>query len=144
MTATTLGPLYVVETDSLRRANSPTTLCWRSSGVRMAASWLSWRWRLSTGALAGTLVCVGWRNGPRQYAAFYPSRVLLRDYLPYFDQGSAQSHRLWSPDGSAFVFAGTLANGESGIWLQPVDEAEAAPVSLGPGEFATWSPAGRR
>jgi TolB protein len=79
----------------------------------------------------------------RRYAAFFPSRVLLRDYLPYFDQ-YAQSHRLWSPDGSAFVFAGTLANGESGIWLQPVGEEDAQPVSLGPGVYATWSPASRR
>ena len=66
----------------------------------------------------------------------------MRDYLPYFDQ-YAQSHRIWSPDSSALVFAGTLANGERGVWVQ-MDEEGVAPLSLGAGVSATWAPAGRR
>ena len=36
---------------------------------------------------------------------FVPSLVFSRDYLQFFEQ-YAQSMRLWSPDGSAFVYAG--------------------------------------
>jgi TolB protein len=133
----------VVETASLRTReltdNPVMAFFWSPDGSKLAFLALE-----AVNGRVGTRWYVWDGAATRQYAAFYPSRVLLRDYLPYFDQ-YAQSHRLWSPDGSAFVFAGVLANGESGIWLQHVDEEGAAvPVSLGPGEFATWSPIGRR
>ena len=47
---------------------------------------------------------------------------------------------LWSPDGSAFVYAGESESGESGIWIQPAT-ADVAPDRIADGVFATWSPA---
>ncbi len=38
-----------------------------------------------------------------------PSRLEASSYLPFFEQ-YAQSHHRWSPDGTAFAFAGTLAD----------------------------------
>jgi Tol biopolymer transport system component len=70
---------------------------------------------------------------------FVPSLEFSRDYLQFFEQ-YAQSMRLWSPDGSAFVYAGESESGESGIWIQPAAE-DAAPVRVAGGVFATWSPA---
>ena len=69
---------------------------------------------------------------------FVPSLEFSRDYLQFFEQ-YAQSMRLWSPDGSAFVYAGESESGESGIWIQPATR-DAAPVRLADGVFATWSP----
>jgi TolB protein len=70
-----------------------------------------------------------------------PSSELLQNYLPFFDQ-YAQSHRIWAPASDAFVFAGTLENGDSGVWVQPLATGAESkpPVSLGPGVFATWAP----
>ncbi len=141
-TASTLGPLYIVETGSLRTreiSDLPVlAFFWSPDGSKLAYLALEavnrrvgMRWHVWDG------------ESTRPYAAFFPSRVLLRDYLPFFDQ-YAQSHRLWAPDSSAFVFAGTLANGEEGIWVQRVDGEDGAPVRVGPGVFATWSPAGPR
>lgn len=140
--ANTLGPLYVVETSSLRTreitdrpvlafywspdASKLAFLAFEAVNGRVGLRWHVWDGRLT-----------------RPYAAFFPSRSLLRDYLPYFDQ-YAQSHRIWAPDSSAFVFAGTLENGRSGIWVQKVDGKDAEPLSLGPGVSAIWSPIGRR
>jgi TolB protein len=141
-TANTLGPLYVVETGSLRTreiSDHPVlAFFWSPDGSKLALLALE-----AVNGRVGTRWYVWDGQTTRPYAAFFPSRVLLRDYLPYFDQ-YAQSHRLWSPDSSAFLFAGELENGESGVWLQRVDGAESPPVSLGPGVFATWSPAVRR
>ena len=70
---------------------------------------------------------------------FVPSLVFSRDYLQFFEQ-YAQSMTLWSPDGSAFVYAGERESGGPGIWIQPASQ-DAAPVRLADGEFAIWSPA---
>jgi Tol biopolymer transport system component len=70
---------------------------------------------------------------------FVPSLELSRDYLQFFEQ-YAQSMNLWSPDGSAFVYAGESESGESGVWIQPATQ-DAAPVRMTDGVFATWSPA---
>jgi TolB protein len=139
--AGTLGPLYVVETGSLRTreiSDRPVlAFFWSPDGSKLAYLALEqvngrvgMRWRVWDG------------ESTREHASFFPSRVFLRDYLPYFDQ-YAQSHRIWSPDSTALVFAGTLANGDSGVWVQ-VDEEGVAPVSLGEGVSATWTPAARR
>ena len=69
---------------------------------------------------------------------FVPSLEFSRDYLPFFEQ-YAQSMRLWSPDGTAFVYAGESESGESGVWIQPATP-DAAPVLVADGVFATWSP----
>ena len=70
---------------------------------------------------------------------FVPSLELSRDYFQFFEQ-YAQSTTLWSPDGSAFVYAGEQAeSGESGIWIQPATLG-AAPVRVADGVVAFWSP----
>lgn len=70
---------------------------------------------------------------------FSPSLEFSRDYLQFFEQ-YAQSMSLWSPDGSAFVYAGSSESGETGVWIQPAS-SDTAPVQVADGVFATWSPA---
>ena len=69
---------------------------------------------------------------------FVPSDELSRQYFPFFEQ-YAQSMSLWSPDGSAFVYAGEDESGVSGVWIQPATP-EAAPVRVADGVVASWSP----
>ncbi len=66
---------------------------------------------------------------------FEPSATLAREYLPFFDQ-FAQSHNLWSRDGEAFLFAGTVA-GKAGIWIRHLADGSATWVAAG--EAAVWS-----
>lgn len=70
---------------------------------------------------------------------FVPSLEFSRDYLQFFEQ-YAQSMNLWSPDGSAFVYAGESESGESGVWIRSATR-DAAPVRVADGVVATWSPA---
>lgn len=70
---------------------------------------------------------------------FAPSLEFSREYLQFFEQ-YAQSMSLWSPDGSAFVYAGSSESGEAGVWIQPAS-ADTAPVLVADGVFASWSPA---
>lgn len=70
---------------------------------------------------------------------FVPSLELSRDYLQFFEQ-YAQSMTLWSPDGSAFVYAGQqVESGVSGIWIQAAT-IDTAPVRVADGVIASWSP----
>jgi hypothetical protein len=71
-------------------------------------------------------------------ARFVPSLEFSRDYLPFFEQ-YAQSMSLWSPEGTAFVYAGESESGASGVWIQPA-VPDAAPVRVADGVVATWSP----
>jgi TolB protein len=136
--ASTLGPLYVVdlETQRTRELSDRPVLAfyWSPDGRKLAFLALDTvngriglRWNVWDG------------QATRRYAGFFPSQELLQNYLPFFDQ-YAQSHRIWAPSSDAFVFAGTLENGESGIWVQEVGDDAASPVSIGPGVLATWSP----
>jgi Tol biopolymer transport system component len=70
---------------------------------------------------------------------FVPSAEFSREYLPFFEQ-YAQSMNLWSPDGSAFVYAGQDESGASGVWIQPAIP-DTAPVRVADGVVASWSPA---
>lgn len=72
------------------------------------------------------------------YATFSPTGVFGRDYLAFFDQ-FARSMTLWSPDGSAFVYAGGTSLDDAGIWVQEVEGAD--PIRVSPGQVALWSPA---
>lgn len=140
--ASTLGPLYVVdaETQQTRELSERPVVAfyWSPDGQKLAFLTLDTvegriglRWNVWDG------------EATRQYAAFFPSQELLENYLPFFDQ-YAQSHRIWSPKSDAFVFAGTLENGESGVWVQPLGadgaQREVPPVRIGDGVIATWSP----
>ncbi len=77
-----------------------------------------------------------WRHGENtSRVAFTPTRSLLRDVLPFFDQ-YAQSWRQWAPDSSAFAFVGMI-DGTSGVWVQEVDGAE--PRFVVEGSWVAWS-----
>lgn len=133
----TLGPLYAVEVETRRTreitSDPALAFFWSPAGDKLAylklefvAGRLGLRWYVWDGRTS------------TPYAGFLPSRTFLENYLPFFDQ-YAQSHRVWAGDGSAFVFTGTLADGRSGVWMQPL-APDAAPVAMGPGVVATWSP----
>ena len=80
-----------------------------------------------------------WEDGAAfSTGRFFPSALLLRSYLPFFDQ-YAQSLTLWSPDSEAFTYAGRNEDGEMGIWVQQAGDGE-APVKVSAGVFASWSP----
>ncbi|MBW7881191.1 MAG: PD40 domain-containing protein [Caldilineaceae bacterium] len=135
--ANNLGPLYVVDVGS-RRTREVTdrpvlAFFWSPDSQKLAY--------LALDVVSGRLVTRwyvwdGRRSAP--YAAYIPSRTFLDNYLPFFDQ-YAQSHPIWSPDSSAFVFAGSVGGGRTGIWVQRLDE-RLAPEFLTTGEYATWSP----
>lgn len=76
-------------------------------------------------------------GGATEYVAFRPTRTLIQDTLPFFPQ-YAQSVSFWSPDSSAFVFAGEV-DGETGVWVQPLDEG--SPTRVAEGSWVSWSPA---
>jgi TolB protein len=83
----------------------------------------------------------------RKLVNFIPTRVQSVAY-EVFDQ-YALSHRIWSPDSNALVFAGVLvkegatpparAMPPPSIWLLPVDGA--TPEGISDGSVAFWSPA---
>ena len=76
---------------------------------------------------------------------FVPSPALVFVFQ-FFDQ-YALSHRLWSPDGSAFVFTGWTGVdpqtvgpvGAPSVFVVPIDAAK-KPSALGDGHVAFWSP----
>jgi Tol biopolymer transport system component len=67
---------------------------------------------------------------------FLPSPSFLQEDVPFFSQ-YAQALSLWSPDVSAFAYAG-LHDGSAGIWVQPVGGGE--PTLVSKGELVAWSP----
>lgn len=131
------GPLYVVDVETLRTrevTDDPVlAFYWSPDGRRLAYLTLEFadgrlglRWHVWEGRRVA------------KYAFFLPSSVFVENYLPFFDQ-YAQSHRIWSPAGDAFVFAGALQDGRSGVWVQDVI-AGGEPRLLGPGVLASYSP----
>jgi TolB protein len=74
------------------------------------------------------------RRGP----LFSPSLQTVREYLPFFDQ-YAQSVSFWSPSGDRFVYAGTAADGQAGIWVASADDP-GRPELVSTGTIAVWSP----
>ncbi len=76
--------------------------------------------------------------------AHEPSSLEVTSYLPFFEQ-YAQSHNRWSPDSSAFAFAGTLTSpdGEmfSGIYVQIADDPSTFSL-VSEGQHVTWSTSG--
>ena len=73
-----------------------------------------------------------------RFARVRPTATFVREYLPFFDQYS-RSLTLWSPQGDAFTYAGRNDDGDTGIWVQPV-EADRPAVRVSDGQFASWSP----
>lgn len=74
-----------------------------------------------------------------EYSPFRPTQALVQDMLPFFPQ-YAQSVSFWSPDSSAFAFAGGV-EGETGVWVQPLEAN--APTRISEGSWVAWSPGGR-
>ncbi|MCS6825320.1 MAG: hypothetical protein NZ553_01770 [Caldilinea sp.] len=131
------GPLYVVDVETLRTrevTDDPVlAFYWSPDGRRLAYLTLEFvdgrlglRWHVWEGRRVA------------RYAFFLPFSIFVENYLPFFDQ-YAQSHRIWSPAGDAFVFAGALQDGRSGVWVQDVI-AGGEPRLLGPGVIASYSP----
>jgi TolB protein len=131
------GPLYVVEmeTNRTRELSDRPVLAffWSPDGKKLAylvaddrSDELRLRWYV-------------WEGGrPRPYSSFLPSRTFFQGYIVFFDQ-YAQSMSIWSPDSTAFTYAGTDEAGRSGIWVQTLG-ADIAPVWVGRGVVASWSP----
>jgi len=68
---------------------------------------------------------------------FVPSQEFGSAYLPFSDQYE-RSSTWWSPDGSAFIFSGSV-DGETGVWVDLIDDGFGA-VRIGSGDIAFWSP----
>jgi hypothetical protein len=78
-----------------------------------------------------------WADGElRRLADFLPARVYVETFLPFFSQ-YALSTTMWSPDGTAFAFAGNI-DGVGGIYVQEV--AGGAAVKVADGGWVSWSP----
>jgi WD40 repeat protein len=76
-----------------------------------------------------------WSDGElEEVVRFELEPSFARDLLPFFDQ-YAQSMSLWSPDGSAFAFPGSI-DGEAGIWVQKLGEE---PTRVSAGTWVAWS-----
>lgn len=68
-------------------------------------------------------------------ASYEPHGSFVRDVMPFFAQ-YAQSYQPWSPDSSAFAFAGSI-DGRAGIWVQAATGGEARHVT--DGTWVSWS-----
>lgn len=78
-----------------------------------------------------------WADGElRELVEFLPAPMFVQSYLPFFGQ-YALSTTMWSPDGTAFAFAG-LVGGEGGIHVQSV--AGGPPTKIADGTWVMWSP----
>jgi TolB protein len=73
----------------------------------------------------------------RDLGRYIPSGIFFNQYLPFADQ-YAQNMRLWSPDGTAIVYAGEGENGRRGVWVYDLDASE--PRFVTEGVLASWSP----
>ncbi|MGF1595314.1 MAG: hypothetical protein ACFCVK_00015 [Acidimicrobiales bacterium] len=105
---------------------------WSPDGARLA--WLA----PSPGPFPETVRWQFWDGGaPTSSMPYVPSATVLGAYLPFFEQ-YAQSHTGWSPDGSAFAFAGRpRVTDDDGIWVQPIGVA-GPPVRVADGDAVTW------
>jgi len=85
---------------------------------------------------------VVWEDGRRVFEGEPVGLTLAMRgaYVPFAAQWDA-SIDLWSPTGDAFTYAAVDSAGIETIWVQAVEEG-AEPVSIGPGQFSTWSPSG--
>jgi TolB protein len=75
-------------------------------------------------------------GGVSTYPPYIPHPTLLQTTFPFFPQ-YAQSVSFWSPDSSAFAYAG--ASGDvAGVWVQEVAGEE--PLRVSDGSWVAWSP----
>jgi TolB protein len=132
----TFGPLYVFDlaTMATRELSSAPVIAffWSPDGNKLA---------FMEAELIRNRVQLRWQvwDGTRKtaYEAFLPTTRFYQNYLSFFDQ-YAQSMTIWSPDSSAFTYAGVNSQGARGIWVQELGEESADLVSTG--IFSAWSP----
>jgi TolB protein len=73
----------------------------------------------------------------REIVAFTPTPIFSRSYLVFADQ-FIETPRLWSPDGTRFVYAEST---ETGSLIRTADaDGVASPSTVGAGEVGFWSP----
>ena len=90
------------------------------------------------GADSSELAWHVWEAGEvTDFHTFTPNPRWFATFVPFFDQ-YAQSMTLWSPDGTAFAFPGTV-DGEPGVWVQHLDRE--TPVRISAGSWVAWGPA---
>lgn len=78
-----------------------------------------------------------WEEGTTtDHATFVPDPLWWANFVPFFDQYS-QSMTLWSPDGGAFAFPGSVG-AEAGVWVQHLGEAD--PTRVSSGSWVAWGP----
>lgn len=81
-----------------------------------------------------------WDGGDvERLAPFVPGQDWARRMLPFFEQ-YAQSHPVWSADGSHLVAAGRVRTDLTEILVQSVDVPSPTPHPLCPGTQASWAP----
>ncbi len=73
--------------------------------------------------------------------SYLVSETVQTAYLPFFEQ-YAQSMTGWSPDSTAFAFAGHPDGGPDGdgVWVQLIGIPGAPPVRVADGDVVAWSP----
>ena len=133
-TGVNFGPVVVVDLDTLEStpvSSDPVVLYqWSPNGdsLLMAAvvvegSTRELRWRVWS------------RDGTEDFESFIPTAEFSTAYLPFWDQ-YAQSVRLWSPDGRAFVYTAVDASTDF-VMVQMLSED--LPRRLTQGSVAFWS-----
>ncbi len=126
-----------VQTSEQSVVASGSLLAWEWSPNSESLAWLSPEVDESASELPG-FVWSFWKDGEVEAGeAYLPSATDVREYLPFFEQ-FAQSHHRWSPDSTAFAFAGSI-EGRGGIWVQIVGQAD-EPSYLTQGDAVTWGP----
>ncbi|HEY5579342.1 MAG TPA: hypothetical protein VIL12_06625, partial [Acidimicrobiia bacterium] len=133
-TGVNFGPLVVVDLDtleSIRVSSDPVVLYqWSPSGDSLL---------LAAVVVEGSTRELHWRvwspDGTEDFGSFIPTGEFSAAYLPFWDQ-YAQSVRLWSPDGRAFVYTAVDASTDF-VMVQMLSED--LPRRLTQGSVAFWS-----
>lgn len=80
-----------------------------------------------------------WEDGAvATLTRWVPTPSFLQRYIAFADQYVEQP-RLWSPDGSAFTYAGRNADGNDAVFIMDLD-ATANPIRLDAAAVGFWSP----
>lgn len=81
-----------------------------------------------------------WEDGTSTgFEPMLPSQTLFTQYLPFFSQ-YANSHSFFSPDATAFVYAGFDVDRRPGVYVQEI-EGDRPARWIADGTFAVWAPA---
>ena len=117
-------------TREVQRATTRESLgfFWSPNGERLLI--------LEISPVRGYIDAFVWEDGETRFvSSFQPASTFVRNVLPFFSQ-YAQSLQIWSPDSSAFAFAGAVGS-EGGIWVQSLDGSE--PKRVSGGIWFAWS-----